>query len=167
MNKKYVGSVYPIAGVEWIDDSGIGEEDGVLFSTLKISNSSNRSSIANNQRLIKWSNFKKKIGESVAWDYVDAQNIGVDPEAVGVFAGRVDKIYGFKSLVPGNGVSITDNGTDLRIEIDSFDSGFQLPSIFESERDAIIGPVAGALLFNKDSKQLNWYTGTEWKSTNS
>ncbi len=163
--KRYVNVAYPVGGLEWMDDTGTNNEDGILFTTMKNQDATNRSLINNKQRLIKWSNLKRAIGDQVLEEFGKAVNIG-PAGSIGIFAQKTETEYQYKSLVEGGGVEIIDQGDSIKISIASFAEGFQLPTLFESERDAIVSPVLGALIFNKDTTELNWYSGTAWKSTN-
>ncbi len=164
-SKRYVNVAYPVGGLEWIDDLGTNDEDGILFTTMRNEDATNRSLVNNKQRLIKWSNLKKAIGNQALEEYGRAVNIG-PIGSIGIFSDKSETEYRFKSLVQGDGMSLVDQGDSIVVSISSFAEGLQLPALFQSERDLITSPVPGALIFNKDSKELNWYSGTAWKSTN-
>ena len=50
------------------------------------------------------------------------------------------------------------------LELRSTNQGFLLPRMTQSQRDAIVSPVEGLEIWNLDTNQPNFYTGTSWSS---
>jgi|GEM_PF-3842164 len=47
------------------------------------------------------------------------------------------------------------------------DGGLILPSLTTTQRDAIVGPEEGQLIFNTTTNKLNFYTGSAWEAVTS
>ncbi|MGH7975000.1 MAG: beta strand repeat-containing protein [bacterium] len=52
--------------------------------------------------------------------------------------------------------------TSAVVQIDSTTQGFLIPRLTTVQRDAIVSPVKGLMIFNTDSNLFNFYTGTVW-----
>ncbi|MDR3642738.1 MAG: hypothetical protein P4L74_03890, partial [Candidatus Doudnabacteria bacterium] len=58
------------------------------------------------------------------------------------------------------GTSTPDSSALL--ELDSTNKGFLAPRMTQAQRDAILNPATGLLIFNTDSKQYNFFDGITW-----
>jgi hypothetical protein len=59
--------------------------------------------------------------------------------------------------------TITPDASSV-LELRSTNSGFLPPRMTALQRDAIVSPATGLLVFNTTSNQLNYYTGTVWQA---
>ena len=75
MGKRHVSNVYPIGGLRWMNEDGINEQDGLLFSLQRAGTASDRSLISNDQRMIKWEKLKIAIAEQVVIPTIQIDNI--------------------------------------------------------------------------------------------
>jgi len=162
--KRYVTDVYPVAGVRWVDQTGITEEDGIMFTTMKTNSAASRSQITNDQHLIKWSNLKQAILDQVINVAIASAAETASEPTFPIFKGVVDKKIRLNSVTQGTGIKLTPSDGYITIAIDG-DGGFQLPIYYTFQRDLL--PLAeGKIIYNRDTKQLNWCTGVVWKTTN-
>ena len=60
----------------------------------------------------------------------------------------------------------TPNASAL-LELDSTSKGFLAPRMTQTQRDAIASPSAGLLIFNTDTNQYNFYSGSSWTAVGS
>lgn len=63
-------------------------------------------------------------------------------------------------------VGINEDGTDpdssAILDLSSSDKGLLIPRMNEIERDAIVNPAAGLMIYNTDDDCFNYYTSTNW-----
>jgi len=170
MGKRHVSNVYPIGGLRWMNEDGINEQDGLLFSLQRAGTASDRSLISNDQRMIKWEKLKIAIAEQVVIPTIQIDNIAhiTSDFTLPVYQGTDDQgKFEFDSIGEGLGVVLTAEAGYIKISLKTYeDSGYPLPVLYEFQRNALTNMVEGGLIYNRDSKQLNWWTGVEWKSTN-
>ncbi|WP_428295675.1 hypothetical protein [Hyphomicrobium sp.] len=87
---------------------------------------------------------------------------------------------GWTGLATGSSSTFTDVGSDsyttddiaigqasapetsAALEVESTTKGFLPPRMTRTQRDAIVGPASGLLIFNTSDSQLQYYTGTAW-----
>lgn len=60
----------------------------------------------------------------------------------------------------------TDGDASAELDIKSTTKGVLFPVMTEAERDAIAGPAAGLLIFNRSGGYHNYYDGTNWVQIN-
>ncbi len=60
------------------------------------------------------------------------------------------------------GVGITDTHPSAKVEISSTEKGLLIPRMTASERDAIVTPATGLLVYNLDDNEINKYDGSNW-----
>ena len=60
----------------------------------------------------------------------------------------------------------TDGDASAELDIKSTTKGVLFPVMTEAERDAIAGPTAGLLVFNRSGGYHNYYDGTNWVQIN-
>lgn len=65
------------------------------------------------------------------------------------------------------GIGITTPASSAQLDITSTTRGLLPPRMATSQRDAIVSPVAGLVIFNTTTGQLEIYNGTSWNSINS
>src|SRR6266446_4001985 len=58
--------------------------------------------------------------------------------------------------------SITPHASSI-LELRSTTLGFLPPRMTTTERDAIVSPAAGLLVYNTTTNQLNYYNGASWQ----
>jgi hypothetical protein len=59
-----------------------------------------------------------------------------------------------------------DASTEVELDIQSTTKGVLLPLLTEAQRDAVPGPVAGLIIFNRSGGYHNFYDGTNWQQIN-
>lgn len=63
-------------------------------------------------------------------------------------------------------VAINADGTagdpSALLDVKSTTRGFLLPRMTTAQRDSIVSPAEGLIIFNTDTKQLNYFNGTTW-----
>lgn len=66
------------------------------------------------------------------------------------------------------GVGISDDGSQphssAQLDIQSTTKGFLPPVMTQDQRNAISNPAPGLQIYNSDTKEPNYYNGSEWKS---
>ena len=110
--KRHVRKVYPIAGIRWVDKSGVSSSDGLLFNVMRIGSDNNRRLIADEQYLIQWDTLVSRISDDLGIPVTDGSNLG---GATNVFSAKVGTELQFKSLLGGTNVTLTDTGTEIVI----------------------------------------------------
>jgi len=63
----------------------------------------------------------------------------------------------------GNGINITDADPSAILEMASTSRGFLIPRLSETQRNDIIAPANGLMIYNATDKSIDFYTGTEWR----
>lgn len=164
MGKRYISNVYPIAGLRWVDESGINDEDGILFSSLKNNDAASRSQISNDQHMIRWSALKQAIVDQVINISILSATQDSPEPTFPILKGVVEGKLKLNSVSQGAGIQLTQNDGYITISING-DGGFQLPIFYTFQRD-LLPLVEGKIIYNRDTKQLNWCTGVVWKTTN-
>ncbi len=61
------------------------------------------------------------------------------------------------------GIGTSEPAASAILEIQSTTKGFRLPVMTTAERNAISQPVEGLTIYNKESKQIEVYSGSAWK----
>ena len=61
------------------------------------------------------------------------------------------------------GVGTSTPNSSAMLDVNSTTKGFLPPRMEESERDLIASPAMGLLIYNTDTNNLNYYSGSEWK----
>jgi Protein of unknown function (DUF1566) len=62
------------------------------------------------------------------------------------------------------GIGTTTPAASAQLEINSTTKGLLPPRMTMAQRDAIIAPVEGLMIYNTDLKMPNYYDGTGWKN---
>ncbi len=60
------------------------------------------------------------------------------------------------------GVGTTSPDPSAVLDIQSADKGLRMPSMTSAQRDAIVSPAAGLIIYNTTDSCFNYYTGTDW-----
>lgn len=60
----------------------------------------------------------------------------------------------------------TSQDSSALIEMYSLTKGFRFPNMSENQRDAIVNPLAGLVIYNTDTNKLNAFT-TAWEAITS
>ncbi|MEO1415037.1 MAG: SBBP repeat-containing protein [Bacteroidota bacterium] len=65
-----------------------------------------------------------------------------------------------------DGISINATGSDpdpsAMLDVQSSDKGMLMPRMTKAERDAIVNPAAGLMIYNLNDSCFNYYTGESW-----
>ncbi|MDQ6757245.1 MAG: hypothetical protein M3004_09955, partial [Bacteroidota bacterium] len=70
------------------------------------------------------------------------------------------------SQVGISSTSITPDASSI-LELRSTSTGFLPPRMTTTQRDAIVSPATGLLIYNTTTNQLNYYTGSAWQLVSS
>ncbi|MEP7165433.1 MAG: DUF1566 domain-containing protein [Ferruginibacter sp.] len=62
------------------------------------------------------------------------------------------------------GIGTTTPDASAQLEISSTTKGLLLPRLSKSQRDAVVGPVEGLMIYNTTSKLLNYFDGVGWRN---
>ena len=134
-NKRYINNVYPIAGVEWMAKEGLNDDDGILFSTQNISTASDRSQIANTQRLIKWSELKAEIVTRLILTTILLGNIpaATTTKLLPIYVGTNDEgKFTFDQIGEGSGIVLTEKIGYVEIGVsDYLTTGLPMPKMYQ------------------------------------
>ncbi len=128
-----------------------------------------------------WSTFNDKI--SSQWTanglnlYYNSGNAGIgtsDPQNNMDIAGNalIGATYSGSSAAPANGLLVEGRAgigtsapaSSASLDVTSTNTGVLLPRMTGSQRDLIVSPAVGLIIYNTDDKALNVYGGTAWKS---
>lgn len=60
------------------------------------------------------------------------------------------------------GIGVPNPAVSAALDLTSTTKGFLPPRMTSLQRDAIASPVAGLMVYNTDSKKVEWYDGTIW-----
>ncbi|MGM0650464.1 MAG: FISUMP domain-containing protein, partial [Bacteroidota bacterium] len=62
----------------------------------------------------------------------------------------------------GTGINTSSVDASARLELNGTDKGLLIPRMSAANRDNIISPATGLMLYNTTDKSIDVYTGTEW-----
>ena len=62
------------------------------------------------------------------------------------------------------GIGTAAPDASAQLDISSTTKGVLIPRMTKSQRDAIVGPVEGLMIYNSTSKLLNYYDGIGWRN---
>ena len=83
-------------------------------------------------------------------------------------SGTVQQALATRLTVKGGtgnvGIGTATPSSSAALEVASTASGFLPPRMTTAQRDAIVAPVAGLIIFNTTSNTLNFYDGSAWSS---
>jgi len=78
-------------------------------------------------------------------------------------------LFAASSTLWAQNVGINSTGTPAHassgLDVDFQDRGLLIPRLTDAQRNAIVSPATGLLIFNTTTKCMNMYTGTAWKQS--
>ena len=101
--------------------------------------------------------------KSSGWETIDPGDISGTTNFVSKFTSG--NVLG-DSVIYDNGSSVAIGTTGIDpsaiFQLSSNSKGFLGPKMSETDRDAIVGPTAGIIIYNIDTNKLNLWDGTKW-----
>jgi hypothetical protein len=135
---------------------------GSDFNLLKIGTVGTTENITIQNCLFRVANNKTTVKNAI---YVDqyAKNVTLIGNRLG---GGITNLYGTHANAE-NVVAIGNSGSSAVADLNSTKKGFLPPRMTKAQRDAILNPEAGLMIYNTTTNKLNVFNGKVWETVGS